>query len=89
MSAKQVAPGTTLTPGHWYRITEIGADPDPSLQVGDVVMCADEEPRCVWSQPVGSDGMGAEWFADYDASSGTYRTLVNGLEEAPAPNESA
>lgn len=86
-----VASGTDLTPGRWYRITEIDPhDPEPSLKVGDVVLCAEGKPRCIDPENHEDDGMGTQWFADYEADvgddSGAYRTLVNGVEEVEAPS---
>lgn len=83
-----VAPsGTTLTVGRYYRITLIDpADIDPSLKGGDVVLCAANTPGCIDPESMVNDGLGTEWFADYDAANGAFRTLVNGVEEVDGPS---
>lgn len=87
MSVKQ---GTTLVIGRWYRITVIDpTDPDPSLKVGDIVRCAEMEKGCIDPESMISDGMGVEWFADYDAREGSFRTLVNDVEEVLAPEQAS
>ena len=72
--------GQDLTPGSYYRITEI--DPSqPTLQVGDVVFCADASPGCI--APISLDGW---WFADYQGDGNGYGTLVTGVELGEAPS---
>lgn len=83
--SKPVPKGQNLTPGSYYRITEIDpSDPDPSLKVGDVVLCAGERAGCISPTNHESDGMNTQWFADYDGEE-AYRTLVNGVEFVEKP----
>jgi hypothetical protein len=87
---RKVRYGESLIPSHWYRIVEIDPhDPDPTLKVGDVVRCAEEEPGCLDPENHQNDGMGTQWFADYDENwnegDGAYRTLITELEEVEAP----
>jgi hypothetical protein len=82
---KAVRRGTTLTPGKWYRITKIApGDPEPSLAVGDVLLCsADPGPRELeadWHPE-----FGGQWFADLRPEEGGFGTLIAGLVEVPAP----
>ncbi len=47
-----------------------------------MVLCAVEKPGCIDPENHESDGMGTQWFADFDPSAedgGVYRTLVNGV----------
>jgi hypothetical protein len=82
-----VASGKNLTPGRYYRITKIDpGDPNPSLRVGDVVLCAAATAGCIDPEQHISDGMGTEWFADYDIAEGSFGTLINGVEEAEQPS---
>jgi hypothetical protein len=91
VSKQQIPHGQDLITGRYYRIIEIDPhDPDPSLKVGDVVRCAAQEPGCIDPENVENDGMGTQWFADYDArwddGEGAYRTLVTEVEEVGAPS---
>jgi len=74
--SKPVTSGTRLKPGAFYRITSTGADPSPSLQVGDVVHCEEEARRAIHPDPV--DDL---WFADYQGDGEGFGTIVVGLEE--------
>lgn len=78
--APSIPRGTQLIAGSHYRITAIcPSDPDPSLQVGDVVACEAGRKRCV--DPAPDDDY---WFADF-VGDGGYGTLVIGLVEVPNP----
>lgn len=85
--------GENLREGCYYRITEIDPhDPEPSMQVGAIVLCAKERAGCIDPENHEHDGMGTQWFADYslyEEGDGeyefAYRTLVTGLEFVSAP----
>jgi len=89
MQPKKIKDGETLREGCYYRILEIDPhDPDPSMRVGAIVLCAAERPGCIDPESHEDDGMGTQWFADYslnDDGEFTYRTLVNGLEFVSEP----
>lgn len=74
--SEPVANGSRLKPGAFYRILSTGADPAPSMLVGDVVHCEEEERRAVHPEPV--DDL---WFADYLGEGEGFGTIVTGLEE--------
>jgi hypothetical protein len=75
-----VASGLALTVGSWYRITQIDkTDPNPSLKVGDVIECQLEKPGCIDPENRLGEGMGVEWYADFDGEE-AYRTLVTGVQ---------
>ena len=83
-----VKSGKNLRAGAHYVITEIDPhDPNPSLKVGDIVLCAAEKPGCIDPENHLEDGMGTEWFADFasDEDGGAYRTLVTGVAFTLAP----
>lgn len=74
--------GKNLREGCWYRIVEIDPhDPDPSLKVGDEVLCAAEKAGCVDPENHEDDGMGTQWFADFDGEA--YRTLITEIALIP------
>jgi hypothetical protein len=79
----EVPHGQDLREGCWYVITRIDPhDPNPSMKVGDVALCAAERPGCLDPENHESDGMGTQWFADFgvnDDGDEAYRTLVNGV----------
>jgi hypothetical protein len=83
----EVPKGQDLTPGRWYRITELDpADFAPSLHVGDVVLCAAERAGCIDPVNRQSDGMGTQWFADLSSDEDVgFQTLVNGVELVEGP----
>lgn len=87
-----VKQGRNLREGCYYIITEIDPhDPNPSLKVGDEVLCATEKPGCIDPENHESDGMGTQWFADFgDIGDGeqAYRTLVNGVAFSRGPDPS-
>jgi len=83
----QIRRGATLTPGKWYRITEIDPkDPEPSLAVGDVVRCSvDPGPRELSHEWY--PDFGGSWFADLQEGEAGFGTLITGLVEVPPPGE--
>ena len=78
--SNMVKSGENLREGAWYRIVELDpSDPNPSLKVGDVLECKAQTAGCIDPENKLDDGMGAEWFADYDNVE-AYRTLVTKVE---------
>ena len=77
---KPIPKGQNLTPGSYYRITEIDLS-QSTLQVGGIVLCADASPGCI--APISLDGC---WFADYRGPGEGYETLVTGVELVEAPS---
>ncbi len=76
--------GSNLWLGRRYRILEIDpSDPDPSLKVGDMVLCAAQTKGCIDPENHEGDGLETQWFADYDEAEGVYRTLVTRVEFVP------
>lgn len=79
--------GKNIRVGCWYRIVEIDPhDPSPSMRAGDMLLCAPERPGCVDPENHESDGMGTQWFADYNGDD-AYRTLITELEFVRGPEE--
>lgn len=74
-----------LTTGRYYRITVDPGDADPSLKDGDVLLCAVSTPNCIDPENMVGDDMGDQWFADYDAVDGSFRTIVSAVEEVEKP----
>jgi len=83
----KVPKGQHLTPGCYYRITELDpSDFAPSLHVGDVVLCAAERAGCIDPVNHEADGMGTQWFADLSSDEEVgFQTLVNGVELVEKP----
>ncbi len=83
----QVPKGQNLILGRHYRITEIDpSDPEPSLKVGDVVLCAEARSGCIDPENHARDGFGTQWFADLSLNEEIgFLTLVNGVELVEEP----
>lgn len=85
MTEKAVRFGTDLTPGKWYRITQLDpTDDSPTMSVGDVARCS-ANPVARELDPEFNDDTGS-WFADLqDDNAPGFGTLVTGLVEVPEP----
>ena len=78
--------GAHLREGCWYVITDIDPnDPNPSLKAGTRLLCAAERAGCIDPENHEDDGMGTQWFADFDKEEGAYRTLVTGVAYLSGP----
>ena len=86
----RVPQGSNLIPGLWYRIARLDPhDPNPSMTRGAIVQCASEKADCIDPENHASDGMGAQWFADYglnDDGEFAYKTLIIGVELVEQPS---
>ncbi len=69
-----------LIQGKYYRITKISdSDPNPTLKVGDVVLCKEMTAGCIDPEYRSDYGIGVPYFADYDG--GIFNTLIESVEE--------
>lgn len=90
MADQRVPNGENLRLGCLYRIVEIDpSDLNPSLRVGDLIRCDASKSGCIDPENHESEGLNTQWFADYNESDGSFRTLVNGVEFVSEPAMSA